>query len=140
MNNFNTITASFIVVAITIEMAACAPFLGSTADNLDGGSNCRAYPFDMPIKEDGCEPTSVKNNYCFGQCVSRVFHNGKGSCRICFPDQRYQKIVFLKCTRTVDGQQVIVQEPRQIEIVKTCSCSQCPKVDLRRYMSRAMTD
>lgn len=127
----NNITIVLIAIATVFyaEMMSCAPVV----------SNCKAFPFDMPIKEKGCEETSIKNNYCMGQCVSQVFSTS-GKCRICIPDERYRKIVFLKCKKTVNGVEMFVQVPREIEIVKSCSCNKCPKLDMRRYFSRSMAD
>lgn len=127
------------IVFITIATVLYAEMMMVSGVPVNMGSNCKAIPFDMPIKEKGCEETSIRNSYCMGHCVSQVFSTG-GKCRICIPDEHYKKIVFLRCKKTVDGVETFVKVPRQIEIVKSCSCNKCPKLDMRRYFSRSMAD
>ena len=137
-NNMATPMNSLTIVLVTITTVFLAEMMVSCVP-VNMRNSCKAIPFEMPIKEDGCEEISVKNSFCLGFCVSQVFSTG-GKCRICIPSERLKKIVFLKCKRTVNGRESMVQVPRQIEIVKSCSCNKCPKVDLRRYFSRSMTD
>ena len=125
------IAIATVFYAEQMMMVSCVP--------VNMGNSCKSIPFDMKIKEKGCEETSIRNSYCMGHCVSQVFSTS-GNCKICIPDERYKKIIFLKCKKIVDGLETFVKSPRQIEIVKSCSCNKCPKLDMRRYFSRSMAD
>jgi len=120
-------------------MVVCVPVNNLSEQlQLNGSNKCKTIPFHMPVDVEGCQKTFVQNNYCTGHCHSLVaspdVNSPRNVCRICTPDNIYEKVIFIRCKRLVNGAQTWVREPKTVQIVKQCSCNKCPDVKLRGFL------
>ena len=120
-------------------MVACVPVNDPTELwQLEDSNRCKTVPFQMPIDIEGCQKTFVLNNYCAGHCHSLVVspdvNSPRNTCRICTPDNIYEKVIFVRCKRAVKGVQTWVREPKTVQIVKRCSCNRCPDFRLKGFL------
>ncbi|XP_062866944.1 DAN domain family member 5 [Trichomycterus rosablanca] len=87
-----------------------------------GTQSCAALPFTQRITEEGCEPLTIQNKLCFGQCSSMfvppnggsVIHQSRTSCSRCGPSKAHTVLVRLRC-----GSQV---RERSVMLVEECKC------------------
>ncbi|TSK18009.1 Cerberus [Bagarius yarrelli] len=87
--------------------------------------SCTALPFTQRITEEGCEPITVHNKLCFGQCSSMfVPPNGKSSmhlgpsCSRCGPSRTRIVHVPMHCGSQVREKRVILVEECKCETGK----------------------
>lgn len=108
-------------------------FTSSSDDELDTSSNltpnssgesnkkkrscCRTQKYSQVIKRDGCEPLTVMNKMCFGQCVSVWVPGLFSSFPVCKPSRSSWKTVILTCGKNRDRKKRV-----RIEKVRRCSC------------------
>ncbi|XP_060754284.1 DAN domain family member 5 [Neoarius graeffei] len=87
-----------------------------------GQQSCAALNFSQRITEEGCEPITVHNKLCFGQCSSMfvppnggsMMHRGGVSCSRCGPSRARAVRVPVRCGSQVREKRVI--------LVEECKC------------------
>ncbi|XP_053471569.1 DAN domain family member 5 [Ictalurus furcatus] len=87
-----------------------------------GTQSCAALPFTQRITEEGCEPITVQNKLCFGQCNSMFvppnggsgMHRGGPPCSRCGPSRARTVHVPMHC-----GSQV---REKRVMLVEECKC------------------
>lgn len=80
-------------------------------------SCCRTQKYSQVIKRDGCEPLTIVNKMCFGQCVSVWVPGLFASFPVCRPSKSTFKTVTLTCGRNGEKRKRV-----RIEKVRRCSC------------------
>lgn len=80
-------------------------------------SCCRTQKYSQVIKRDGCEPLTIVNKMCFGQCVSVWVPGLFASFPVCRPSKSTFKTVTLTCGRNREKRKRV-----RIEKVRRCSC------------------
>lgn len=91
---------------------------------------CTALPIIQSVKKNGCLPTEINNNICYGQCSSiflpalRDMNQQKQSkdetnfyCNQCFPNDYDVKRVFLFCPT----HKKLLQK-KKVLVIKSCRC------------------
>jgi hypothetical protein len=80
-------------------------------------SCCRTQKYSQVIKKEGCEPLTITNRMCFGQCVSVWVPGLFASFPVCRPSRSSWKTVTLTCGKNSDRKRRV-----RIEKVRRCSC------------------
>ncbi|CAL8090420.1 unnamed protein product [Orchesella dallaii] len=80
-------------------------------------SCCRTQKYSQIIKREGCEPMTIVNKMCFGQCVSVWVPGLFASFPVCRPSKSTFKMVTLTCGRNKEKRKRV-----RIEKVRRCSC------------------
>lgn len=99
--------------------------------------HCLTIPFEMNVTAAGCYNKTIPNNLCRGLCTSFVTSNFTKEtelevCNACGPEVQYERVVFLKCPKTVGGKTVEVLKPMEVTMVQRCKCLKCTKKEDRR--------
>ncbi|XP_020794140.2 DAN domain family member 5 [Boleophthalmus pectinirostris] len=92
----------------------------------DSKQTCTAVPFNQKVTEEGCEPVTVYNKLCFGQCNSMFIpevelssgapHHQRTPCSRCAPSKARTRTVPLHCgARGVREKTVMVVEECKCE-------------------------
>ncbi|XP_057303359.1 gremlin-1-like [Hydractinia symbiolongicarpus] len=92
--------------------------------------DCLTIPFEMNVTASGCYNKTIPNNFCQGLCTSIVASNFTREtelevCNACGPEVQYERVVFLKCPKTVGGETLEVLKPIEVTMVQRCKCLQC---------------
>lgn len=86
---------------------------------------CLAKPFNQTITRENCIPTTIKNNFCYGQCnslyIPEVTDIPMATCFTCQPSETVQEQVPLQCV--VDNR--LQQRFITVEKIISCQCNQC---------------
>lgn len=85
-------------------------------------TNANCFVVRQRITEEGCEPLTIHNKMCFGQCGSMfvppnggsVVHLGQTFCSRCGPSKARTVVVRMRC-----GSQV---RERSVMLVEECKC------------------
>jgi hypothetical protein len=85
--------------------------------NSKSKSCCRTQKYSQVIKKEGCEPLTITNRMCFGQCVSVWVPGLFASFPVCRPSRSSWKTVTLTCGKNSDRKRRV-----RIEKVRRCSC------------------
>lgn len=80
-------------------------------------SCCRTQKYSQVIKREGCEPLTIVNKMCFGQCVSVWVPGLFASFPVCRPSKSTFKTVTLTCGHNREKRKRV-----RIEKVRRCSC------------------
>ena len=81
--------------------------LGSTCVAGDVNEfGCQTLPLNYTISVPGCQPKSIKDLYCYGQCQSYFILSGgfsslrASTCSVCRPSAVKKITLYLKCLTT----------------------------------------
>ena len=85
---------------------------------------CKTQRYSQIIKREGCEPLTIVNRVCVGQCVSVWVPGLFASFPACKPSRSVWRTVRLKCGE--DGSEV---QKVRVEKIKRCSCMQIEQND-----------
>ena len=90
---------------------------------------CRLIPIEQVLNEDGCQPRSILNHFCAGQCTSyylprtlpdsRPTDNGP-HCKTCQARKVKWRAVSLTCRNATRKRQ-----KKMVEFVLGCACEPC---------------
>lgn len=94
---------------------------------------CKTKQVKQVIREEGCLPVEVVNNFCYGQCNSLYIPHYKSkdpafeSCAACVPWRKHRRSVILQCPNSPKKQRKV-----RYTFIKRC---RCVTVKLRSFAS-----
>jgi len=94
-------------------------------------SCCRTEKYDQVVKREGCEPVTIVNKMCFGQCVSVWVPGLFASFPVCRPSKLVWRTVTLTCGRKRRRKRRV-----RVEKVKRCSCMEIESTDKKNPLKR----
>ncbi|XP_048879553.1 neuroblastoma suppressor of tumorigenicity 1 [Brienomyrus brachyistius] len=110
--------------------AAPPPHINRLALFPDKSAWCEAKNITQIVGHTGCQPRSIQNRACLGQCFSysvpNTFPQSTESlvhCDSCMPAQTQWEVVTLECP----GNEEVPRVDKLVERILHCSCQSCSK-------------
>uniref|UniRef100_A0A3B3RC45 Neuroblastoma suppressor of tumorigenicity 1 n=1 Tax=Paramormyrops kingsleyae TaxID=1676925 RepID=A0A3B3RC45_9TELE len=110
--------------------AAPPPHINRLALFPDKSAWCEAKNITQIVGHTGCQPQSIQNRACLGQCFSysvpNTFPQSTESlvhCDSCMPAQTQWEVVTLECP----GNEEVPRVDKLVERILHCSCQSCSK-------------
>ncbi|XP_043979112.1 neuroblastoma suppressor of tumorigenicity 1 [Gambusia affinis] len=113
-----------------LHSAAAPAHINRLALFPDKSAWCEAKNITQIVGHTGCQPRSVQNRACLGQCFSYSVPNtfpqsteSLAHCDSCTPAQTQWEVVTLECPGSEDSPRV----DKLVERILHCSCQSCSK-------------
>uniref|UniRef100_A0A3B3VMN1 NBL1, DAN family BMP antagonist n=1 Tax=Poecilia latipinna TaxID=48699 RepID=A0A3B3VMN1_9TELE len=115
---------------LTSLVAAAPAHINRLALFPDKSAWCEAKNITQIVGHTGCQPRSIQNRACLGQCFSYSVPNtfpqsteSLAHCDSCTPAQTQWEVVTLECPGSEDSPRV----DKLVERILHCSCQSCSK-------------
>ncbi|KAG5835582.1 hypothetical protein ANANG_G00245530 [Anguilla anguilla] len=115
---------------LALCVAAPPPHINRLALFPDKSAWCEAKNITQIVGHTGCQPQSIQNRACLGQCFSysvpNTFPQSTESlvhCDSCMPAQTQWEVVTLECPGSDEAPRV----DKLVERILHCSCQSCSK-------------
>ncbi|XP_022538239.2 neuroblastoma suppressor of tumorigenicity 1 isoform X2 [Astyanax mexicanus] len=119
-----------VCVLLSVCFAAPPAHINRLALFPDKSAWCEAKNITQIVGHTGCQPRSIQNRACLGQCFSysvpNTFPQSTESlvhCDSCMPAQTQWEVVTLECPGSADTPRV----DKLVERILHCSCQSCSK-------------
>ncbi|XP_015231532.1 PREDICTED: neuroblastoma suppressor of tumorigenicity 1 [Cyprinodon variegatus] len=113
-----------------LHSAAAPAHINRLALFPDKSAWCEAKNITQIVGHTGCQPRSIQNRACLGQCFSYSVPNtfpqsteSLAHCDSCMPAQTQWEVVTLECPGSEDSPRV----DKLVERILHCSCQSCSK-------------
>ncbi|XP_007541092.1 neuroblastoma suppressor of tumorigenicity 1 [Poecilia latipinna] len=113
-----------------LHSAAAPAHINRLALFPDKSAWCEAKNITQIVGHTGCQPRSIQNRACLGQCFSYSVPNtfpqsteSLAHCDSCTPAQTQWEVVTLECPGSEDSPRV----DKLVERILHCSCQSCSK-------------
>ncbi|XP_066529360.1 neuroblastoma suppressor of tumorigenicity 1 [Hoplias malabaricus] len=130
-----------LVCAVVCVCVLCSPCFSAPPAHInrlalfpDKSAWCEAKNITQIVGHTGCQPRSIQNRACLGQCFSysvpNTFPQSTESlvhCDSCMPAQTQWEVVTLECPDSSEAPRV----DKLVERILHCSCQSCSKEGLQ---------